>query len=62
MRFMLYLLPANHWHLGLLSRQPRSAEKLVEDMVTLPVSYRPLHALIRKRMVILMCSSTAVVP
>lgn len=39
-RFMLYLLPANRWHLGLLSRQPRSAEKLVEDMVTLPVSYR----------------------
>ena len=48
-RFMPYLLPANHCLLGLLSRQPRSAEKLVEDMVTLPVSYRLRHTLTRKK-------------
>lgn len=60
-RFMPYLLPANHCLLGLLSRQPRSAEKLVEDMVTLPVSYRLLHTLIRKRTVMLVYSLAVVV-
>lgn len=60
-RFMPYVRPANHWLLGLLSRQSRNAEKLVEDMVTLPVSCRLLHTLIRRRTVMFMCSLNVVV-
>lgn len=47
---MPYVLPANHCLLGLLSRQPRSVEKLVEGMVTLQVSHKLLRALIRNKM------------
>lgn len=59
-RFMLCLLPANHCLLGRPSRRPRSAEKLVEDTVTLPVSYGLRHTLIRKTTVMLMHSLTVV--
>lgn len=55
---MLYVLPANHCLLGLLSRQPRSVEKLVEGMVTLQVSHKLLHALIRNKMIMFMCILT----
>lgn len=59
-RFMLCPLPANLCLLGRPSRRPRSAEKLVEDTVTLPVSYGLRHMLIRKTMVVLMRSLTVV--